>query len=535
MALLGNIDALRNRVDRDDIGAYEALREYNTIGEELADIMPRLTRFTDEGAIVGQIAAIFNLVRAKDMVGLERSILTSAFTLDEFIGGMYGMLRTTIGAEEAYEENFLAFSHRTVRTAYAEYYAQPVVATTNRFRDLALERYATGNFGADVAEYSEAHNQRTALLEDIEAMVIGNLIAESDRLYAAARAALISELIFSLLVIGVAVLLAWVITRSIVRPLDRTLTVITTNENDLTKRVEVLGSDEMARLNGAFNTALENTEKVIVAVKTNAESIDVASNEISQGNQDLAQRTEEQSTSLVETASALEQITATVRHSAENAEQARELARDLEGKAREAGEVSSQASRAMADIKTSNEQVTSIVTAIDEIAFQTNLLALNASVEAARAGEHGRGFAVVAAEVRKLASRCADEANAIRTLVGESVAKVDEGGRLVEDSSAQLEAIVGGVTRIASYVSDIASSAQEQSAGVEQINQAMSQLDQVTQQNSALVEQVAAASGSLNEQAREMADLVRRFKVGSVPASRNAGPALLTQFDSTPA
>jgi len=162
---------------------------------------------------------------------------------------------------------------------------------------------------------------------------------------------------------------------------------------------------------------------------------------------------------------------------------------------------------------------------IDEIAFQTNLLALNAAVEAARAGEQGRGFAVVAGEVRKLAQRSADAAKEIKSLITDSVAKVADGGQLVERSGQTLKEIVVAIKKVSDIVAEIAAASREQASGIEQVNRAILQMDQVTQQNAALVEQTAAASQAMGEQARDLQQLMGFFKLDERDAGARIAPA----------
>lgn len=288
---------------------------------------------------------------------------------------------------------------------------------------------------------------------------------------------------------------------------------ITNRNGDLTQRLVVPGTDELSQLYKAFNEATESTAQLVRNIQRSALSVEVASGEISQGNQDLAQRTEQQSASIEETAASMEEITSTVRHTAENAGQAQHLSEDVSEQATQARAIADDARKAMSDIHSANQEVTDIVEAIDGIAFQTNLLALNASVEAARAGEHGRGFAVVASEVRQLASRSASEAKRIRVLIELNVATIDTGNKLVGDTHSTLTEIASRIRQVTRLVTDISSATNEQSQGIEQINQAIAQLESVTQQNSALVEEVAAASKSLDEQAVEMAREVGQFTV----------------------
>ncbi len=196
----------------------------------------------------------------------------------------------------------------------------------------------------------------------------------------------------------------------------------------------------------------------------------------------------------------MEEMASTVKQTADNAAQANQLAIDACAQAEQGGAVVGAAVDAMSGINTSSNKIADIIGVIDEIAFQTNLLALNAAVEAARAGEQGRGFAVVASEVRSLAGRSATAAKEIKALIQDSVSRVSEGSRLVDESGRTLDGIVTAVKKVSTIVAEIASASREQSIGIDQVNKAVMQMDEGTQQNAALVEQAAASSESIVEQ-----------------------------------
>jgi methyl-accepting chemotaxis protein len=267
---------------------------------------------------------------------------------------------------------------------------------------------------------------------------------------------------------------------------------------------------------------------IVRQVREGTDTIATASTQIAAGNLDLSSRTEEQASSLEETASSMEELTGTVKQNAENARQANTLAVTASEVAVSGGTVVARVVDTMASINASSKKIVDIIGVIDGIAFQTNILALNAAVEAARAGEQGRGFAVVASEVRNLAQRSAAAAKEIKTLINDSVEKVDAGGKLVDEAGATMEQIVQSIARVTDIMAQISSASKEQTTGIEQVNSAISQMDEVTQQNAALVEQAAAAAGSLQDQAAALAEVVSVFKldrdVPIVPA-RAAAPA----------
>ncbi len=309
------------------------------------------------------------------------------------------------------------------------------------------------------------------------------------------------------------------ITRSITVPLNQALNIANTvAAGDLTARIDAHGNDETGQLLQALKAMNDSLVNVVSQVRTGTDTIATASNEIAAGNLDLSSRTEQQASSLEETASSMEELTSTVKQNGENARQANGLAASASEVAVRGGAVVAQVVDTMGAINESARKIVDIIGVIDGIAFQTNILALNAAVEAARAGEQGRGFAVVATEVRNLAHRSASAAKEIKTLIDDSVEKVDAGSRLVDQAGTTMEEIVDSVRRVTDIMSEITAASVEQTAGIEQVNQAISQMDQVTQQNAALVEEAAAASQSMQEQAVGLAQVVSVFRLDGVQA-----------------
>jgi methyl-accepting chemotaxis protein len=284
-------------------------------------------------------------------------------------------------------------------------------------------------------------------------------------------------------------------------------------QGDLTGQIAPAGNAEMQQLLHSMARMQTSFDGIVGQVKRNAEGVATASAEIAMGNQDLSQRTELQASALQQTASNMDELGATVRHNADSAEQANQLAQSASAVAEQGGAVVSQVVSTMQGINDSSRKIGDIISVIDGIAFQTNILALNAAVEAARAGEQGRGFAVVASEVRNLAQRSAQAAREIKTLIGHSVDQVNQGTTLVDQAGKTMGEIVSSIQRVSDIVAEISSASQAQNAGVQRVGQAVTQMDQSTQQNAALVEQSAAASESLKGQAQELVQAVAMFKL----------------------
>ena len=318
--------------------------------------------------------------------------------------------------------------------------------------------------------------------------------------------------------------LAWVITRSITRPLVQAVGVAqSVAQGQLGNAMAIDRSDETGDLLQTLQAMDQSLVQIVTNVRQGSDAIATATTQIATGNLDLSGRTEEQASALEQTTAAMHELSGTVAQNYESGKQASALAETAAQVAMRGGKVVAEVVDTMEAINTSSRKIADIIGIIDSIAFQTNILALNAAVEAARAGEQGRGFAVVASEVRALAGRSADAAREIKGLIAESVGNVSNGSTQVEKAGSTMDEIVVSVRRVADIMREISEASQDQTVGIAQINQAMQQMDQVTQENAALVEEAAAAAQSLQSQAQA---LVQTVSVFHTPASSQPQYAL---------
>ncbi|MBH9576148.1 methyl-accepting chemotaxis protein [Inhella proteolytica] len=364
---------------------------------------------------------------------------------------------------------------------------------------------------AEVHTLYQAH--RAAVDETVQAAnaLAGEAMSAYDAGTRSAQRSLVLILVIGVLVMAA---LAWQVSRSILRPLNLAVKVTErVAAGDLSEDVPGQGPGELGQLMRALGQMDESLQRIVGAVRLSADSIATGAAEIAQGNADLSHRTEQQAANLEQTASSMSGLAESTRHNAEIARTASQLAGAASQVARNGGEVVARVVSTMDEISTSSRRINDIIGVIDGIAFQTNILALNAAVEAARAGEQGRGFAVVASEVRALAGRSAEAAKEIKNLIGQSVARVDQGNRLVAEAGSTMQEIVAQVRRVADLIGEIDSASQEQAQGIGKVGDAVTQIDQSTQQNASLVEQAAAAADSLRQQAVQLTELVAVFRL----------------------
>lgn len=322
----------------------------------------------------------------------------------------------------------------------------------------------------------------------------------------------------TLLTVSIAVLLgiliAWLISRQITAPVRNNLLLAERiASGDLSADIKPGGRDELSKLAGAMGAMNHRLRTMIQEVRDSVFTVSQAASSINSDNHNLSSRTEQQAAAVVQTAASMEQLTVTVKHNADNARHASQIAAEASLQAEQGGAAVSEVVQTMGDISASSKKIAEITAVINSIAFQTNILALNAAVEAARAGEQGRGFAVVASEVRNLSQRSAQAAKDIEQLISASVGQIAEGNNRVARAGERMGQVVNAISRVNHIVGEISSASDEQSRGIEQIARAVSELDSTTQQNASLVSASALSANALEDQALRLETLLKQFNL----------------------
>jgi len=499
------------------IGSYQTSKINDGVTDLAENWLPSVQ-------VLGELKSHANTIRRSSLVHLLES---GQITKDAELAFHAELVNTKIPATLAAYEKLISSPeerklYEQIRSGWSEYLDldKKLIALSNQgpAQFDAARQLATGASATAFKAVMKTIEDDVKLNAD-GAVASGDAAARNYRKVLWINAVSIGLAVLAGIALGIAM------TRSVTRPLQQAVKLAgAVAAGDLSTRIDARGKDETAQLLQSLARMNDSLARIVGQVRNGSDSIATGSAQIATGNQDLSQRTEEQASNLQQTAASMEQISGTVRNNSETAALASKMATQACATAISGGQAVGTVVATMQDIAASSRKIADIIGVIDGIAFQTNILALNAAVEAARAGEQGRGFAVVAGEVRTLASRSAEAAREIKSLIGASVEQVETGARQVDAAGTSMAEIVAQVQHVTQLIGEISSATAQQATGIGQVGEAVNQLDQVTQQNAALVEESAAAADSLRQQAARLAEVVSVFRlVGAEAPAQHAG------------
>ena len=543
LAKLNGLKDNREAASQFRISAPEAVSYYTKAITALLDVMPDIAEQPTSARVSKHIAAYRTFLDAKERSGQERTLMMSVFAANKIEPVQYRAFIGHLTAQQVYLEHFTESATEEEVTFYKNKMAGTHMDEVDAMRRAVIDKAAEGNFGIEPLKWFAIATARINAMKEVEDFVAKRTEEFAVDLAAKARTALIINISFGITIISLTVILGMWIRSGIIGPvraLHQTISLVQQN-NDLTRRMEVSGKDEIAQAGEAFNLLLGSIQGLIRSISGNAERVRQSANKVAAATIQVTSSSQLQSEAASSMAATMEQMTVSIDQVAEHAAEAHnnslqngelsskgngvilQVADDM----RRIADTVNQSSAIIQDLGNQSDEIFSIVQVIKDIADQTNLLALNAAIEAARAGEQGRGFAVVADEVRKLAERTSQSTQIIAEIVGKiqsgtknavssmegGVFQVNQGVELAGQASDAINQISTGAQRVSHVVSDISNVIREQSIASSDIARNVERVAQMSDENHAAAEDTASAARNLESLAAELENTVAIFKV----------------------
>jgi len=539
---LDQLPAMRGQVDKLSINSTESGARYTEIIQVLTGYTHSLEASVNNATIVYALGALNQFIEMKERAGRERVVLGLVFSQGHFDEALLSRFSRNLGEFGAYYDAFRRKAPAASLAQFDTQMQQPAAVEVAKLQRLAFEVPMGQALGIKPEAWFETSTQRIDLMSQVEEALGQSVSSLAMHERDDARRALwltVGAVIVSLLAVAV---LSWLIIRMIdsaVRDLNRVLNDLA--ERDLSARATYESKDEFGQISRNLNRMAQEISGVVQEIGNATAQVATAAEESSTVTMQTSQSVEQQRQSTELVATAINQMSATVREVAHSTNDAAQLSQrvntsttqgrtEIEGTITLIRQLSGQAEDTaliIGELKQESDGISSVLDVIRGIAEQTNLLALNAAIEAARAGDHGRGFAVVASEVRVLAQKTQESTGNIQQMISnlqsgsdrasssmqETLGKAQDGARKVERAGELLLEIAEGVASISDRNLQIASAAEEQSAVSEDINRNVNEINDLVIQVSAGAEQTAITSQELARLAEHQQRLVNRFKV----------------------
>ncbi len=498
---LAQLSNIRKNATSLGVPAKDVIAYFTSLNGHFLDVIQSISKTSQNKDVSNAVYSYANFLLGKERAGIERAVLSNVFAKNKFAPGVQAKAITLKLEQGIFLNEFFTRATQQQKQLFNSLLSSRDQSEVARMRAVAYGGLSNSEegFGIDAGYWFKTTTARINQLKGIENTIASELSDLAKTLNEQANSSFLSSIILTGITFAITCLLAVFFTSLITTPIKKgVIFAEELAEGDLTAQLDVDQADEIGQLAKALINMRNKVGSVVSDVRTNADSLAGASQQISATAQTLSQSAIEQASGVETTSSSVEQLNASVQQNTENAQVTEQMATKSADEAEKGGKAVTETVAAMKNIAKK-------ISLIEDIAYKTNLLSLNAAIEAASAGEHGKGFAVVAAEVRKLAESSRITAEEINILATESVDVAEKAGGLISN-------VVPEISRTSDLVQEISAASAEQSSGIAQINEAMTQLDTATQQNASASEELAATSEEMSGQAAQLQQAVAFFK-----------------------
>jgi len=511
VSMVDQMSNTRNEVDQLSLSTKMAIGYYTQLNAKLLTVASINAGLSSDANITKESIAYYNFLQGKERAGIERAILSNVFSKDLFENGMLVKFVGLVKEQQTYFENFNTFTTNENRNYFIEQLSHSSVEQVKDIRNTAMSR--SSDFNIDAEYWFAQATLRIGQLKKIENHLGISLLNLADEVDSTAFTELILNVVFSLFLLLIAAFISYYIVSDLttrVKDLTSVMAIVR-DENDLTVKTQLHGQSELGQISSALNLTLDKFSAAIQEISGSSLSLASAAEETSMTCEHNSQAMLEQQDGIVLIATAIEELSATVKEVATNTQMTADSAREADEQAKKgseivqasyisieslANEIDALAQR-ITSLHESSNNITSVIDVIKSVAEQTNLLALNAAIEAARAGEQGRGFAVVADEVRTLAQRTQESTAEIENFIVSLQTDANAAFNVIERSQDKAAKSVEDSKEVENSLRDITESVGNIFAMTEQIATAVEEQSVVTQdiaQNVVSVEEKSMAS-----------------------------------------
>lgn len=493
---LNQLMQIRKAVDEFAIATPDAISFYTKTNALLLSVSSITAEISANSEITKATGAYYDFIQGKERAGIERAVLTTTFASDAFAQGMYEKFITLVAEQNTYFAGFSVFANDKNRNTYQQGLNAPAIKEVAKLRSTAKKQASSGGFNVDPNYWFEQSTKRINILKNIEDEISHALLAHAQEIKNSAFKSLIYNLVSSIIML----LLVMVTSFYVVKGLHTQVTDLTAvmakvnDDNDLTARAKYVGKSELGTVSIALNSTLERFSGAMSEISTSSKKLASAADETSDTCILNSQSLIEQQDEIGVIATAIEQLSATVKEVAGNTQLTADSAKEADGQAKSGTDVVQKSyhsieklaveinnlAEKITSLHQSSNNITNVVDVIKSVAEQTNLLALNAAIEAARAGDQGRGFAVVADEVRTLAQRTQESTIEIENFISVLQTDANSAFEVIDNSQKMAEHAVGNSKDVEQALGEITNSVSNIFAMTEQVSVAIEEQATVT-------------------------------------------------------